>query len=72
LPMRIRDNLNEVIRNRNAASHKTRVPLGNFEALRTLFCLTSFLIWWRHEKSTIDWSQDKLAALQSAIDRNAA
>ena len=69
-PTRIRENLTELIRNRNAASHKTRVPLGEYEALRTLYCLTSFLLWWRREKELIDWSLDRRPILELAISRN--
>ena len=38
-PSYIRANMHELIRNRNAAAHKTRVPLGNYEAL--LRCILS-------------------------------
>ena len=69
-PSPIRENLTELIRIRNAASPKTRIPLGEYEALRTPYCLTSFLLWWRREKELIDWSLDRRPILESAITRN--
>lgn len=56
-PESIHENLMELIRNRNAASHKTRIPLGSFEALRTLYCLTAFVLWWHTTRSSTDWGK---------------
>jgi hypothetical protein len=58
-PLIIRNNLNELIRYRNAAAHKTRVPLGNYEALRTMYSLVAFVMWWLEELSTINWRWEK-------------
>lgn len=54
-PKQILGNLTELIRNRNAASHKTRVPLGEYEALKSLYCLISTKMWWDDAISSIDW-----------------
>lgn len=69
-PNHLRENINELIRNRNAAAHRTRVPIGNFEAVRTLFCLVSLVTWWLNEKDRIDWEQDMATILREAIARN--
>lgn len=68
-PLQMRDNLNELIRYRNAASHRTRIPLGNYEALRALYCLTSFVIWWRKTRECTDWAKDQQSLLNEAISR---
>lgn len=54
-PPIVRNNLNDLIRYRNAAAHKTRVPLGNYEALRALYSLVSFVMWWQEAIDGIDW-----------------
>ncbi|WP_437567871.1 hypothetical protein [Sorangium sp. So ce542] len=63
-PPLIRANLNDLIRYRNAAAHKTRVPLGNYEALRALYSLVSFAMWWQESIEGIDWhaSRDDIIA----------
>ena len=66
-PDLLHENLMELIRNRNAASHKTRIPLGRFEALRTLYCLSAFALWWKEEKEGTDWSLDSLEILKAAV-----
>jgi hypothetical protein len=63
----LRENLTELIRYRNAASHKTRIPLGNYEAVRSLYCLTSFLIWWRRTRDSTNWSNDRVLILKDAL-----
>ena len=63
----LRDDINEMIRYRNAASHKTRVPLGNYEAVRALYCLTSLVMWWKQRRESTDWSCDRLEILRRAV-----
>jgi hypothetical protein len=63
----LHDNLMELIRNRNAASHKTRIPLGRFEALRTLYCLSAFSLWWREQKDQTNWALDSLEILKLSV-----
>lgn len=69
-PESIHENLMELIRNRNAAAHKTRIPLGRFEALRTLYCLTAFIIWWREEKAQINWELGAVEIVKAAVARH--
>lgn len=69
-PKEIRSHINEIIRNRNAAAHKTRVPLGNYEALRTMYALVAFVMWWRDEVSAIDWRTGKLNIIDSFVKKS--
>jgi hypothetical protein len=66
-PHSVHESLMELIRNRNAASHKTRIPLGSFEALRTLHCLVAFVQWWHSARSTTDWAQTREQLLRDAV-----
>ncbi|NKE64776.1 hypothetical protein RAMLITH_02995 [Ramlibacter sp. RBP-2] len=66
-PPMLNDDLLELIRYRNAASHKSRVPLGSFEALRTLYCLTTFVLWWHDARSQTDWSLNREEILNLTI-----
>jgi hypothetical protein len=60
LPRYLQDNIEELIRNRNAASHKTRIPLGNYEAQKTLHCLVSIIFWWSRLKKKLPWTESKM------------
>ena len=66
-PVRITDNLNELLKWRNAASHNSRIPLGAHEADRTLYCLVSLITWWQNQLTTQDWSKSKLEILTTLI-----
>jgi hypothetical protein len=66
-PRYLQDNIEELIRNRNAASHKTRIPLGNYEAQKTLYSLVSMIFWWRHLKKKLPWTESKMDIIQFAI-----
>jgi len=66
-PPRIRDNITELLEFRNAASHNTRVPLGEFEAVRTLYCLVSVVNWWQEFLENTDWTNDRNKILSDAV-----
>jgi hypothetical protein len=68
-PSRIRENLHELTRYRNAASHKSRIPLGEFEALRTLHCLFSVAMWWQGELDVIEWSDAPEDIIRAMVAR---
>lgn len=55
-PAKQSENLNELLKWRNAASHNGRIPLGAHEADRTLFCLVSVITWWQEQLSRLDWT----------------
>lgn len=63
-PPRIGDNLNELLKWRNAASHNSRIPLGAHEADRTLFCLLSIITWWQGQLNALDWSKSKMELIE--------
>ena len=67
-PKQIFSNLTELIRNRNASSHKTRVPLGKYEALKSLYCLISTKMWWDEKISEIDWDKNPEEIIDYLID----
>lgn len=58
-PAKISDNLNELLKWRNAASHNSRIPLGAHEADRTLFCLVSIITWWQLQLANLDWTKTR-------------
>jgi len=66
-PSRIMDNLNELLKWRNAASHNSRVPLGAHEADRTLYCLVSMAAWWEEQLGALDWSKSKLEIIEYLV-----
>ena len=69
-PIQLVDNIKEAIKNRNAISHKSTVPIGKSEALRTVYCCMTLIIWWRNEKKIIDWKFDEKEILKQTIERN--
>jgi hypothetical protein len=66
-PKYLQNNIEELIRNRNAASHKTRVPLGKYEAQKTLHSLVSIIFWWTRLKKKLPWKQSKAEILQFSL-----
>lgn len=66
----LKENLIELIRYRNSASHKTRVPIGSYEAIKSVYFLISLYLWWEAEKKLIDWKDDLDAILKSIVNRN--
>ena len=69
-PKYLKENINELIRYRNATSHKSRIPIGNYEALRTVYCCITLLMWWINEKRSIIWKDTQDIILQNSIERN--
>lgn len=69
-PKQVRENIYELIKNRNSISHKSRVPIGNYEALRTVYCCITLILWWINEKKCIDWKEVPDEILKKSIIRN--
>lgn len=69
-PERVRRAVNELIRLRNAASHKSRIPIGPYEATRSVYVLIVFLMWWDKEKLSIDWSRTPEEIIKGLVSRN--
>jgi hypothetical protein len=66
----LKQNIRELTTNRNAASHKTGVPIGKYEALRTIYCCFTLIQWWTREKNKINWKETSEEILNSTILRN--
>jgi len=66
-PKKIQENLNEMLRWRNAASHNSRIPLGAHEADRTLFCLICLVNWWQGKVNSLDWTKTKIELVDVLI-----
>lgn len=71
-PNQINDNLNELLKWRNAASHNSRIPLGKHEADRTLYCLISLVSWWQKQITTVDWTKSKLEVIETLLSKATA
>jgi hypothetical protein len=56
-PPRVQQMLTELIRFRNAASHRSRVPIGPYECRRAAYAFVVLHGWWEREKRTIDWTR---------------
>lgn len=66
----LREQLTDLIRFRNAVSHKTRIPIGAYEALRSMYCFVNFVMWWHAETESIDWQESQASILRNVIERN--
>lgn len=69
-PSQLIDNIKEAIKNRNAISHKSTVPIGKYEALRTVYCCMTLIIWWNTEKKKITWNASAEEILKQTVERN--
>lgn len=56
-PARVQHMLTELIRFRNAASHRSRVPIGPYECRRAAYAFVVLHGWWDREKRAIDWAR---------------
>lgn len=69
-PKSLLNNVNEILKWRNAASHNTRIALGMHEADRTLYCIITLIAWWQKTTSDIDWSSSKIEILESLMKKS--
>ncbi|PIT89429.1 MAG: hypothetical protein COU27_00455 [Candidatus Levybacteria bacterium CG10_big_fil_rev_8_21_14_0_10_36_7] len=69
-PAYLKDCLNELTRYRNSTSHKSRVPIGEYEALRALYATFYLYQWWIDERSRLDWKKSKEEILIDLITEN--
>ncbi|MFM2340639.1 MAG: hypothetical protein RLZZ592_292 [Pseudomonadota bacterium] len=60
----------ELIRYRNAASHKSRIPIGPMECTRAAHSFVVLIRWWFNERSRIDWSKSPDEILRECVERN--
>lgn len=69
-PKNILNNINELLSYRNAVSHKTKIPIGEYEALRSMYACITLINWWNKEKKSIDWSKSKDNIIKESVERN--
>jgi hypothetical protein len=69
-PTKIQSNFNELLRYRNATSHKSRIPIGSYEAIRSIYCAITMLLWWNEERSMICWTDSKEEIIGKIIQAN--
>lgn len=69
-PSFISENIDEILKWRNAASHNTRVALGTHEADRTLYCVTTLIAWWQQQILEINWENSKIEILEFLITKS--
>ncbi|MGM9425790.1 hypothetical protein [Hydrogenophaga sp. MI9] len=67
-PEIVNNAVNELIRYRNAASHKSRIPIGPMECRRAAFSFVVLIRWWLKERTLIDWNKSPLEILKSRVD----
>ena len=69
-PKRLRENMDELIKNRNAISHRSRIPIGNYEALRTMYCSIYLILWWKKQKDEINWKKNPEEIIKFLVETN--
>jgi hypothetical protein len=62
--------LTELIRFRNAASHRSRIPIGPYECRRSAYAFVVLYTWWESERKAIDWTKQPREILIECIQRN--
>lgn len=63
--------LTELIRFRNAASHRSRIPIGPYECRRSAYAFVVLYTWWERERKAVDWTKQPKEILVECIQRNA-
>ena len=69
-PKQILDSIEDLIRYRNAASHKTRIPIGEFEATKCFLNFYRLINWWNHEIESIDWKKNQDEIIEYLAQKN--
>lgn len=69
-PKSIKENLEELIANRNAVNHRSAILVGKREALRTTYCFITLIGWWEYTLKQINWKDSTEAILANLIEAN--
>lgn len=69
-PKDLRDGIEELIMYRNAISHRSRIPIGSFEAIKSIFHISSVIMWWEDEKKAINWKETPDNIIVEMVKRN--
>ena len=69
-PIGIKNNFNELLKNRNAISHRSRIPIGSFEAIKTIYGIITLLLWWYDIKEKVHWEGTKEEVISHIVDFN--
>lgn len=66
-PLTVKLGIENIIRYRNAVSHKSVDTIGSFEALKSIYCSLSLVMWWDGQRRDIDWRKDKKEIIEQFI-----
>lgn len=69
-PKDLREGIEELIMYRNAISHRSRIPIGSFEAVKSLFHISSLIMWWEDEKKAVNWKEKPDTIIVEMVKRN--
>jgi len=61
-------NFNELREYRNAISHRSRIQINEFEAIRSFYCCISLYTWWQDTISNVDWSLPKDEIIKKLVE----
>ncbi len=67
-PKIINENLKELRKYRNLVSHKSRIRIGSYETLTSIYSAISLAMWWESMKETIDLTKDKIEIIKHIIE----
>jgi len=69
-PNKLRDGMDELIMYRNAISHRSRIPIGGFETLKSIYHISSLIMWWNEEMKLANWKDSSDVIIKEMIKRN--
>ena len=69
-PKNIKEDILDLLRYRNAISHKSRIPIGEYETIKSIYCFSCVILWWINEKSIVDWRLSKEDILKQLTSKN--
>jgi hypothetical protein len=61
-------NFNELKEYRNAISHKSKIQINRFEAVRSFYCSISLYTWWQDTKNNIDWHLEREEIIKKLVE----
>ncbi|WP_342678140.1 hypothetical protein [Methanofollis sp. UBA420] len=61
-------NFNELREYRNAISHRSKIQINEFEAIRSFYCCISLHTWWMETIDAIDWTSPKDEIIKKLVE----
>lgn len=64
----LKDNIGDVIKYRNATSHRSHILIGDYEAIKSVYGCITLILWWTKQKEAIDYDEKPNEILKKIVN----